>query len=429
MLSFKNPLIKILLIGFIIRLVVGVFITYVIDIDYWIQISANVDAGMDLYEGTGYYYTPVWGYYVGFMTRIGNLFGIDMGYIFTDMIFSEEIQYRIITVPSVVYAMLIKVPLMLCDLVAGALIYYLIKRVTDNERKALIGCAIWIFCPLVIYVSSVQGMFDTIMVVFMLISLILLIEGKYFFAGAALSLAVFIKLFPILLVPVFVAYVLLKNKGNNKEMLMNLLKSVSGFVVAMLVVMLPTILTDSVSRSFSFFTTRMDSASSISSLADVFSYSTMTYLSPIIVVVCIVLAYYLYKSKRRNKEAALMTVCMFSLSLMFVLPALTQYYLIVVPFLAYFITTSESRYSRALLIVFTILIMLRFAQSNSMLLFSFFASMGWDISNLILISHSFEMNCYSLVLDLEVLFKVAIVAILALFAFKMNKRRLSNAED
>ena len=60
----------VLVIGFVIRITAGLVLNYGYDVHHWAIIMANASSGNGLYGLTGYFYTPVWGYILGFMNLI-----------------------------------------------------------------------------------------------------------------------------------------------------------------------------------------------------------------------------------------------------------------------------------------------------------------------------------------------------------------------
>ena len=97
--------------------------------------------------------------------------------------------------------LVIKFPLIIGDLALGACLYYLSNSVTKNGRLSKIVAAAWLFNPLVIFVSSVHGMFDQLPALFTLLSLVFLAKRKIGLSAIFLSVAFSTKLYVIVLVP------------------------------------------------------------------------------------------------------------------------------------------------------------------------------------------------------------------------------------
>ncbi len=107
--------------------------------------------------------------------------------------------------------LIIKLPLIVGDLLIADLLYVLSKRVTQNESLAKTVAAAWLFNPLVIFVSSVHGMFDQLPALFTLLSLTLFVNRKVKLSAVSLAVAFSLKLYPIILLPLFI-FPLVKEK-------------------------------------------------------------------------------------------------------------------------------------------------------------------------------------------------------------------------
>ena len=109
-------------------------------------------------------------------------------------------------VTSPVFNLVWKLPLIGADLVSAYAIYRigLILNRGHRESKFFAGC--WILNPLSIYTSSVSGQIDGMMVMFLLISIWKLIEGKTMASGMLFALACSVKGYVLPLFLVFLAY-------------------------------------------------------------------------------------------------------------------------------------------------------------------------------------------------------------------------------
>ncbi len=75
------------------------------------------------------------------------------------------------------------------DILAGVLIY----RIVGGGLKGFISVALWLFNPMVIYVSSIYGMFDVIPLLFILLAIELCRKEKHVLAGVSIGLAAMFK--------------------------------------------------------------------------------------------------------------------------------------------------------------------------------------------------------------------------------------------
>jgi len=91
-----------------------------------------------------------------------------------------------------------KLPTVAADLAVGALLYRALRRHGRPERIALIGMALYLFNPLVLFNGALCGRFDAIALAFLMLAL----EGyRTRLFAPAFALAVSAKTFPLFLLP------------------------------------------------------------------------------------------------------------------------------------------------------------------------------------------------------------------------------------
>lgn len=256
-LKTKHPFAALLIAGIAVRLALAPFLSFNIDLYYWMKTFNLIDAGQNLYGIGGYYYTPVWGYVIGFVDLVAHTIGVtDLGSFVPEMYPFTGKDYSIAPiVTSVSFNALIKLPLILTDAAIAWLIYGFVRRVADG-KKALFACALWLFCPLTVIESSVHGMFDNISALFLLMAFIACYDRKYVMAGATYSLAVMTKFFPVFFIFLFVAMVL-KNEGISMEGLKKTAVATVSAIVAMLIVEFPAIINGQFWDSLDFLLVRL----------------------------------------------------------------------------------------------------------------------------------------------------------------------------
>ncbi|MFA6776649.1 MAG: glycosyltransferase 87 family protein [Sphaerochaetaceae bacterium] len=219
-----------------------------------------------LFGLTGYFYTPVWGYILGTInTLIESFCGLDLfGIRFTDLLGIEALNhiYYTATTTTPLFNLAMKLPLILCDVLVGYLIWQLIIEKTDDQKKATAGFSLWFLCPLVIYMSGIQVQFDCISALMALLSVILLKKDHYFLAGIMFALGTLIKLFPAFLVLLFVIYLLRVHK-NDGQAFRKIGWAALGTVLTVGIIFLPQILDGTLSNAFSFITDRASETSEI----------------------------------------------------------------------------------------------------------------------------------------------------------------------
>ena len=223
-------LVAILLSGLAVRLVFSPFFADYNDFAYWTGTAFDVVEGNGIYRGYDFWYPPVWGYIISLMTPLMDLFGITPVDTVVDS--ASSIGYwsgdGFITNSPAVF--IIKLPLILSDIACGYLV--------SDERKSLIACALWIFCPLTIYTSAVQGQFETIETLFILLALWSYLKGSYLESGAFIAASVLTKPFSALIVIPLAALILTKC-NEPKERLKSFGKYAAGGLLMTLFLVLP----------------------------------------------------------------------------------------------------------------------------------------------------------------------------------------------
>lgn len=182
-LKIKNlDIISFLVIGFLLRSVVALF-TETDDYRVWKTISyylyyygLNI---FDIYRGYGAVFNIVW--------------VLDYPiYLFFSEFFKQSIFLE---------RLVIKLPFIVSDVMIGVLIYSIMLR--SGRNIAVKALLLWIFNPYTIWISSIWGMFDSLPTLFTLSSMIMMVKRRYFLSGLFLAISVWLKLYPVFLVPIF----------------------------------------------------------------------------------------------------------------------------------------------------------------------------------------------------------------------------------
>ena len=95
------------------------------------------------------------------------------------------------------YMMATKVPLVLFALIAGYLIYLLVKQSGLSEKRAKIAAAIWFFNPITLYSIPMMGQNDVMAIVFFLFGWLLLAR-RPMIAAVVFGLAASVKTYPLI---------------------------------------------------------------------------------------------------------------------------------------------------------------------------------------------------------------------------------------
>lgn len=347
----------IIIAGVLIRLVLGFFMTFVYDMYHWGAVIQNINSGNGLYGLTGYFYTPVWGYVLGIESFFQDLFGItNIGERLTGALVMDSVPgYFTGTITTIAFNMSVKLMFMISDLAVGYLIFWLIRDITKDKRKAVVGFALWFLCPFVMTVGSVIAQFDTIFVMMTLLSVILLRKDRYLESGVMLCMATLMKFFSGFFIFIFIAYILSKNK--EREASKKVIVFIAGAAVTAFVLFLPQLLDGTIADAFLFVTSRVNEGVGDSTAGAVGGYVALC-VYVLAFIVSVVLAMRIKNNNDGERsDRLLFDSLLVTTAVMFLYPPLPQYVLLLFAFLI-FAMLSDIRYRIpcALLIVGTTIV-------------------------------------------------------------------------
>ena len=340
---FRRDVLIVLILGLVIRYIVGFFLTYTYDVHSWALIISNFESGNKLYDVAGFNYTPPWGYVLGTFSVIAETLGLDVfGERLTDALPVEgyEDWYYSASVPTVVFALSLKTMYYLVDIAVGYAIYWIVRDRTSDEKRATIAFALWFLCPFVIAIGGIGGMFDTFTILLTLLTVIFLMRGRYLLAGMCLGVAALMKLFPGVLVFVMIAYVLLKHRGDGKAV-PALFQSFIGLAGVVVVMLIPQILDGTLSDCFGFLSSRAGNGMGVG--GDIITYATIAVYAAILSMTLII-AYRMSRGNDSDPDGTLLTMLMVSASVLFLYPSTPQYILLLAPFLIMQMVLTDRRY-------------------------------------------------------------------------------------
>lgn len=344
--SIKHPLLWLIIIGTLIHLFAAVF-QIVFDNDYWALVIRNIEAGNGLYEVTGYYYTPVWGYVLGLVSALQTVFldlGMDVLRV-VEFFFAEDLPYTYYsaTVPSIAFSISTKAPLILSDLILAYLVRSLVVDSTGDVKKGNLAFILIYMCPLLIGASCITAMPDTIAAMFTVMTVVLLRRDHHFLAGMTFCIAVLTKFFPVFLFFPLVAYVLMRSRDNGTNGVRNVSAAAFGAVVALLVVFAPQLIEGSIESCFQFLTDRTGGSQG-DSILSMFTGRMRIIVYGAITIASLYVGYYMYKKCRWDADRALMFYGFLMMALCMIYPPTPQYIVILMPFLVYWAVTEDRRY-------------------------------------------------------------------------------------
>ena len=223
--------------------------------------------------------------------------------------------WNVTVVPGLLFDLLVKLPLITSDLIIALLIHKLVLTHMNDEKLALLASALWFLNPLVIWISSVWGMFDTIPTLFTVLALYFLLEKHFVYSGVSIALAIAMKYYAVvLIVPLMI---IAWKDGKAKA----LVRSFGGVTIASLLFFLPSLV--GTGSSVAFLTNGLSTSglhysglsfwTAITLFADVRNQSLFSG----VLVLTLLLGSYAWIWKRQSPTN------LFSASLCFALPILT----------------------------------------------------------------------------------------------------------
>ncbi len=205
-------------IGLLMRFVVAPYTSVSNDVGVWYQTSLAGVHGLTLYQRPGFSYPPLWGYLLEGLGQVFRIIGagpsslgtLDARYASLSTVSGDFSPY----VTSPLFNVAFKSLLFAGDLAAGLLVYDLVLRLTSSVHRARLAFAVWFLNPIVIFESAEHGAFDVLVGFLVLAAVSLLIQRRFFLAGAALSMGILTKGTPALLLPMlFVALLTMDGVG------------------------------------------------------------------------------------------------------------------------------------------------------------------------------------------------------------------------
>ena len=342
----RTPIFLIFIAGVAIRLILAPLLTMGYDVYHWALVISNFQADAGLYELPGYYYTPVWGYIMGFISVVQDMFmNIPVfGERFTEA-FSIEIggnTRATATITTVGFNVACKIILFVADILVGYLIYTTIKDHLKDEKKATYAFALWFLCPVVIVVSAVGGMFDAFSVLFLLAAVMLVFRSQYLMGGAMFCLAVFTKFFPAFFFPFLIAYIVMRHRDGTA--VKHVAQAAVGFGIVAAIMYIPLVLDGTAMDSLSFLTGRLDGGMGLG-LGAIEVYGTVA-AYVMILIMSILIAWKYYQKGDTSLETSMRYMLMIAAVTMLYPPA-PQYTLIMMPFLIFCMLTTDKDLKRS----------------------------------------------------------------------------------
>jgi hypothetical protein len=211
-LKFEIPKRGYFLAGLLLRLFLAPFLSHPFDMRVFMAVGAAVSQGntpygqyvlQDIFAASphphlygvipGIGYPPLWGLVDGLMRTFSSAIAPNNLY---------------------AYVLALKIPIILGELLLAVVIYNILKA-EANERIATATYLIFIFCPFIMAVGTIWGMFDAIALIFALLAAYTL-HRNWGTSSVFLAVASALKLFPLVLAPLY-SLLLYKSVGSKKR--------------------------------------------------------------------------------------------------------------------------------------------------------------------------------------------------------------------
>ena len=212
----------VIILGLSIRLIIAPFSAHPLDVYVWFETGENIIGGRGFYGNSLYSYMPIWAL---ILTPFVSLYSV-LAPIFHATPVSPPAVLMSLGYPSVplvvdwLFALLIKIPIFICDVGICLLLYRFIARLHGSERLGVMAGAAYFLSPFTLWVSAFWGMFDALPVLLTFLAFMLLVEEKYEFSGLVTGFAVAAKYFALLIVPIALVTILRRKPDKLKSYLL-----------------------------------------------------------------------------------------------------------------------------------------------------------------------------------------------------------------
>lgn len=261
--ALGRPILIVLIVGLVLR-ILFLGLTNV-DSWGWYGTGENIVSGNGFYDRLGYYYGPAFGYLVSFSLVPGAILtGIG--------VFSTQVDPMIAlqgtfsfepALQTVGFLALFKIMMVVGDVIAAFLVRWLVIDRTGDPKTANAAFAMIFLAPIVLIESSIHGMFDIYCGFLALLSIYFASKGRYLFCGVAWMAATLMKIFPLFLLPVLLAFIFRDCRGDKKAIFCSLAMAAIGCAISFGILYYPQILDGTFADTWSFLIGRIDSAGGV----------------------------------------------------------------------------------------------------------------------------------------------------------------------
>jgi hypothetical protein len=230
----------VLIIGAAVRLLLAPFFAHPFDVFAWYTNAESLIGGAKPVQSfvSPYYYSFFFfvfpaGLAFEFLSRFTGTLTVSVSSL--NPILIPSVPHTITIIPGILFDFLVKLPLILSDALICVLLHRIMVK-NGGERMAIKVASIWFLNPLVIWVSSGWGTFDTLPTLFTLLSFYLVQDRKFAVSGLTLAVAAALKVYAVVLA--FPILVLAWSRGGR----LGLLKTGAIFSLSLALLLFPLLL-------------------------------------------------------------------------------------------------------------------------------------------------------------------------------------------
>lgn len=189
------------------------------DVYVFYTAATGVLYGEGLYGTNVYGYPPLWAfvfiplfYVVSSISGPMSLARLDLQ--LSDIAASTGMVNAYVTSP--VFNIVLKLPLLIAD-IAVALYLRKIVREIKGPRAGTYVLFLWCLNPSTFVTSFVQGQFDLLVGISLVLSVIALYRRDYFFSGIWIAIGTLLKIIPVMLIPLYLLFIIARELPEELE--------------------------------------------------------------------------------------------------------------------------------------------------------------------------------------------------------------------
>ena len=220
----KTAVLLVLIISFIVQLLLVPIPGYKIDHGSFLYWYNHASSG----NFSSFYEPPNWSDYPPFNVYIFWFFG---NLLLKPALFLQSLFSTSPPVVRIISEFAAKLPAIFFNLALTAVIYHFLRR-RFSFQLAVTATSLYAFNPAVIYDLAVWGQMDSVYSLFMVASLVLLLNRKYEFSSMLLAVGLLTKPQSVILLP-FLLYMLLKERRWWRFLSCGLLSALTVFLIAL----------------------------------------------------------------------------------------------------------------------------------------------------------------------------------------------------